>query len=272
MTARVWVVGSLNIDLISTVDRHPAPGETVLGGDLVRRPGGKGANQALGAAGSGAPVTFVGAIGDDDSGRSYVDALSARGVEAAVVTVPKRPTGHALIVVDANGENTIVVAQGANAALSPAHVDGELDAVGSADVLLMQLEVPMPTVVAAAQRAKAAGATVVLNPSPWQSLPDELLAAVDVLVMNEGETEAAGELPASISVCRTLGDRGAEWDGIVATAAPVRVVDTTGAGDAFTGALAAAIAAGLAKKDALAAAVEAGGHACTYVGAQPWTL
>jgi ribokinase len=272
MTPRVWVVGSLNIDLISAVDRHPAPGETVLGGDLVRRPGGKGANQALGAAAAGAPVTFVGAIGDDDSGRSYVGALCARGVETAVLTVPSRPTGHALIVVDANGENRIVVAQGANAALTPAHVVGELDRISSGDVLLVQLEVPMPTVVAAAQRARAARATVVLNPSPWRPLPHELLAAVDVLVMNEGETQAAGELPASISVCRTLGERGAEWDGIVATADPVRVVDTTGAGDAFAGALAASLALGLAEEDALAAAVEAGGHACTYVGAQPWTL
>jgi ribokinase len=266
------VVGSLNVDLVCRVAHHPSAGETVLGRDLARLPGGKGANQALAAARAGSPVTMVGAVGDDHAGRTYVGALRSRGIETAVRIVPGSATGHALIVVDEHGENTIVVAPGANADVLTDDVLQALSAISAGDVLLVQLEVPMATVASACRIARDAGATVVLNPSPYQPLPKNLTECIDVLIVNEGEAQAIGELPSSISVCRTLGAQGAIWDDIHVPADPVDVVDSTGAGDAFAGALAAGLARGDEKRQALAEAVAVGGRTCTYRGAQSWTF
>jgi ribokinase len=266
----VCVVGSLNIDLVTTVETHPQPGETVRGTGLDRLPGGKGANQALAAARAGARTLLCGRIGADGTG--YRDGLAERGVDCAGVrTVADTPSGHALIAVDGHGENTIIVIPGANAALTPADVDGHAAAISAADVLLLQLEIPMAAVLRAAEVARRAGVRVLLNPSPWSVPPAELLAVADPLVVNEHE---AARLPAggAGSVCVTLGDRGARWGELTAPAVPGDVVDTTGAGDSFAGALAAALAAGESEADALRLAIAAGTEACGWAGAQGWRL
>jgi ribokinase len=266
----VCVVGSLNIDLVTTVAGHPAPGETVRGRGLDRLPGGKGANQALAAARAGARTLLCGRIGTDGTG--YRDGLTERGVDCTGVhVVPGTPSGHALIAVDEHGENTIIVIAGANAALDAAEVDRHADAIASADVLLLQLEIPMPGVLRAAELAGRAGTRVLLNPSPWSPPPAELLAVADPVVVNEHEDR---QLPAdgARSVCVTLGARGARWGEHTAWGGDVRVVDTTGAGDSFAGALAAALAAGVDDAGALRLAVAAGGAACGWAGAQGWRL
>lgn len=265
----VCVVGSLNIDLVTTVARHPAPGETVLGAGLDRLPGGKGANQALAAARAGARTLLCGRIGADDAGAAYRAGLTERGVDCTgVLVAPDTPSGHALIAVDHDGENTIIVIPGANAAMTD--VDRHADAIASADVLLLQLEIPMPSVLRAAELAARAGVRVLLNPSPWQVPPPELLAVADPLVVNEHE---AARLPKDVgSVCVTLGGRGARWGDLTVPAPGGDVVDTTGAGDAFAGALAAAIAGGADRSDALRGAVAAGTEACGWAGAQGWSL
>jgi ribokinase len=270
MTA-VCVVGSLNIDLVTRVRAHPRPGETVRGTGLDRLPGGKGANQALAAARAGARTLLCGRIGADGTG--YRAGLTERGVDCdGVHEVPDTPSGHALIAVDGHGENTIIVVPGANAAMTAAEVDRHADALTGAGVLLLQLEIPLPAVLRAAELAHAAGVRVLLNPSPFAVPPDELLAVADPLVVNEHE---AARLPADVarSVCVTLGERGARWGGLTVPApGGVEVVDTTGAGDSFAGALAAALAGGAGEADALRQAVAAGTQACGWPGAQGWRL
>jgi len=265
----VTVVGSLNEDVLVTVDRLPGRGETVIGSSARTAPGGKGANQAAAAGRLGAGVAMVGRVGADPAGDRQRAALADLGVDVALVQpTPDELTGTATIPVEASGgENLIVVVPGANAALTPADVD--VAAVHDADVVLLQLENPLATVRAA---ASAASGTVVLNPAPAQPLPAELLAMVDVLVPNEHEllrltgSEDGDRTPAELaglgrrlgtgSVVVTLGARGALVAPAVGTAvlqAPpsVEPVDTTGAGDCFCGALAQALARG----DELAAAV-----------------
>lgn len=198
---RICVVGSINMDLVIAAPRLPRPGETLLGGRLERHPGGKGANQAVAAARLGAAVSLVGAVGDDEHGRVLRGVLGEEGVDLTHVTTrPDRPTGVGLITVASaaaqggdGGENTIVVASGANAAVRPADVEAARAAIQSADVLLLQLELPIDTTVAAAGVAREAGATVVLNAAPAASLPDELLSLVDVLVCNEPEAHVLTE-------------------------------------------------------------------------------
>ncbi len=268
---RVVVLGSLNIDLVTRVERHPRPGETLLGEGLRSLAGGKGANQAVAAAAAGAQVAMVGAVGDDAGGAAYLDRLRARGIDTSGVrVVPGEPSGHALIAVDDAGENSIIVIPGANAHVpaDPALVAG----LGLGDVLLMQLEVPLPSVVAAARAARAAGARVVINTAPYAALPADVVALADPLVANEHEARLladAGAVPTSLLV--TFGAAGAAWDGVSApgVAVPAEdVLDTTGAGDAFCGALAAALAAGSDRDAALAAALAAGADAVRHAGAQ----
>src|SRR4051794_5821531 len=165
MAARVTVVGSINMDLVVSTERLPSPGETILGTDFQRFGGGKGANQALAAARMGAHVTLVGKVGTDDAGRSLVDDLRQAGVDVGRIGRAVGPTGTAVITVDASGTNTIVVVPAANHLLTPDDVAAASDAITGSDALLLQLEVPMATVVAAAAIAKAAGVTVFLNPS-----------------------------------------------------------------------------------------------------------
>ncbi|WP_226345687.1 PfkB family carbohydrate kinase [Agilicoccus flavus] len=271
---RVVVVGSVNIDLVTQVDRHPKPGETLLGSDLVRVAGGKGANQAVAAAAAGARTAMVAHVGGDAGGAAYRDRLEGLGIDVrAVIVDPDRPSGHALIVVGADGENTIVVAPGANASTRwEETLAAGLAEVGPGDVVLLQLEIPLPVVGAAVRRAADAGATVVVNLAPYADLPADVLDRVDVVVVNEHEgaqLRAAG-LPAR-SLLTTLGPAGADWDGQSRPGVAVpegEVVDTTGAGDAFCGTLCAALAGGASRSDALDVALRAGADAVRHEGAQ----
>jgi ribokinase len=266
------VVGSLNIDVITHVNAHPTPGETVRGQGLTRLPGGKGANQALAAARSGAKTRLIGRIGDDDAGDAYRRGLSARHVDCSgVVVAHDTPTGTALIAVDEHGENTIIVVPGANEAMDEKAVEVEEHTIRQADVLVLQLEIPMPSVLRVAEIAAECGIRLIVNPSPWMPLPEQLLAAADPLIVNEHEAAQLGST-APESLCVTLGSAGARWGGATSTAPKIDVVDTTGAGDAFAGALAAALAAGADRTEALQAATHAGATACTWPGAQGWSL
>ena len=273
----IAVVGSVNRDVVVTVDRLPEPGETVVGADHFESPGGKGANQAVAAARLGADVSFYGAVGDDPPGRALVAGLAAEGVATTGVRlIPDVPTGLAVITVDAAGENTIVVVPGANAALGTEDVAEWSRALAAADVLLLQQEVPVAVVAAA---VTVATGTVVLNPAPARPVDVATLAAVDVLVPNRSEaalladSDRLGDLAAlGPLVVVTLGAEGAaivDSAGVTAVPAPqVTAVDTTGAGDAFCGALAASLASGASLRAAVDRAVGAGALATTRSGAR----
>jgi ribokinase len=273
----IAVVGSINLDLVVGVERHPAPGETVIGDDRRELPGGKGANQAVAAARLGAAVALVGRVGADAQGARLRAGLAAEGVDVTHVREdPDAPTGVALIAVDAAGENTIVVSPGANARVGAGDVDAAHDVLAGAAVVLLQHEVPEEAVAAA---IVAAGATVVLNPAPARAVA----APVDVLVPNRGELAAlagragdpvalARSLAGARAVVVTLGAQGAvvvEGDRAEHVAAPhVRAVDTTGAGDAFCGALAQALDDGATLVEAARWAVRAAAASVTRAGAQ----
>ena len=271
---RVVVLGSLNVDLVAAVERHPRPGETVLAdGPLLRFAGGKGGNQAVAAAAAGAQVRLVGAVGPDDGGQAYLARLRSRGVDvSAVRTVEGVPTGQAWITVDDEGENAIVVIAGANAHVAGDDLTEQLGDLGPGDVLVLQLEVPIRTVAAAARAAHGRGARVVLNAAPYAALPHDVAALADPLVVNEHEALELADSDASpTSVLVTFGPAGCSWDGERFDGLPVDdadVVDTTGAGDAFCGALAAALAAGADRGAAVRAATEAGAAAVQHRGAQ----
>jgi len=287
MTGRVVVVGSANVDLVVDVPRHPAGGETILGGDLRRTPGGKGANQAVAAVRAGAAdTTFVGALGRDESADLLLASLDGAGVRTDTVDRVDAPTGTALITVSPDGENAIVVAPGANSRVRVGAAQARR--IAAADVVLAQLEIPLDAVVAAA-RERREGALFVLNAAPSRDLPDTLWEQLDVLVVNEHEAadlvgraappeELASALLARVpAVVVTLGAggslvarRGAEP--LRVPAAEVVAVDTTGAGDTYCGVLAAALAgagtagSGLVQAARLAGA--AGALAVTRPGAQ----
>jgi ribokinase len=291
MTAHVTVVGSLNMDLVARAPRIPQPGETIIGGDFNTVPGGKGANQAVAAARLGAQVSMVGRVGRDAFGNPLLDNLAAAGVDHTfVIQDPKAATGVALIMVDDGGQNSIVVASGANMRLSPADVDGAEIAIADADALLLQLESPLETVLRAAEVARAHGVKVILNPAPARSLPGALLSLVDVLIPNESETALLTGLPVGNqveakaaaaalrglgvgTVILTLGERGAllaREEGVEHFPAfEVTPVDTTAAGDAFVGGFAVALAEGQTLSEAVGWGNAAGGLATTRLGAQP---
>ncbi len=268
----VIVVGSANLDLVANVDRIPGPGETLLATGYAEHAGGKGLNQAVAAARSGATVRFVGAVGEDEAGRLLRSTMAVDHVEPVLTTSPL-PTGRALISVADGGENAIVVVPGANR-----------DAVAGSSVLadsaviLLQLEISLAVVTEAAVAGRSHGATVVLNPAPAQPLPDRLLGACDVVVPNEHEVELLGGAAAILArgagaVVTTRGAAGAELvtrDGRRSFPPfPVVPVDTTGAGDAFCGALAARLADGADLADAVIWASAAGALATTVRGAVP---
>jgi ribokinase len=283
---RVLVVGSVNADLVVAVARLPAPGETVTGGRFARHGGGKSANQAVAAARLGAAVALVAAVGDDDLGAEALAELEREGVGVGgVARLAGVPTGVALIVVDDAGENQIAVASGANAELDAAAVEAAPGGVGAHAVVLLGLEVPDAAVLAGARAGAAGGARLVLNPAPARPLGDELLRLGPVLTPNAAEAraltgtadaEAAGRALSArtgAAAVVTLGARGALLvePGGTAERIPaehVQVVDTTGAGDAFNGALAAELAAGAPLPEAARLAVRAAGLACRAEGAR----
>ena len=279
------VLGSANADLVYRVERIPSPGETVLATEQARHMGGKGLNQAVAAARAGAATLFVGAVGDDPAGDELTSALADAGVATDVLRRAPGPSGTALITVQADGENTIVVASGANASLTGL-TDSEATAIESASVLVMQLELPLVAVVAGSEAASRHDCTVVLNAAPARSLDDSLLGLVDVLVVNEHEAALLAANPdadasAAARVLRgrctavvvTLGGAGAlvvDDSGETTVPAPAaQVVDTTGAGDTFTGYLAAGLAAGLDLTSAARRAVVAGSISVERAGAVP---
>ncbi|MDI5981297.1 ribokinase [Amycolatopsis magusensis] len=280
MTAEVLVAGSINADLVVPADRRPGAGETVLGGDTELLPGGKGANTAVAASLLGAQVAMVGAIGDDANGRLLLGALREAGVRVDLVRTADRPTGAAYIVVTPDGENSILVSPGANSALEPSALDGAFD---DARVLAVSMEIPLPTVEHAVIAASEAGVRVLLNLSPVAKVSERALAAVDVLLVNEHEAAwLLGDADADprgllelgpFSAVLTRGARGAlviTEDGTTEVPSPeVEAVDTTGAGDAFTGALAASLAEGATLVDAARLAVKVAAISVTRSGAQP---
>ena len=294
-TPKVAVVGSLNIDLVCHATRRPGKGETIIGDAFDIFTGGKGFNQATAAARLGAEVTLVGSVGTDPFGEMLLAATENEHIDSRFVT--KRTdtgTGVATIVIEPDGDNSIIVVPRANMALTTADIDAAADTIADADVLLLQLETPVAASEHAAEIAKAHGTMVILNPAPAQPLPDSLLAYVDILtpnqseaellsgmrVSNDEETHNAAEVlrarmvdTATSAVVLTLGEQGA----LILTATiservpalSVNAVDTTGAGDAFCGALATALASGETLHTAIAFANAAGAAAVTVVGATP---
>lgn len=284
------VIGSINMDLTIQVDRMPKMGETLAGHGLTTNVGGKGANQAAAAARLGAPVRMLGAIGSDGYGAQIRAALNACGVDCTAVADTGAPTGLAMITV-CRGDNCIIIDSGANALVLPEMIDQNADLLDWADFVVLQLEIPLETVVYAAKAAKAANAAVILNPAPMEApLPEALLESVDLLVPNEHEAslllggkevcaenalEAAQELYAicGSSVLITLGGDGSVYyNGAVSLrqqAASVVAVDTTAAGDSFIGGLCCAMAADRPIEDAIRYATAVSSLTVTRHGAIP---
>jgi ribokinase len=273
----VVVIGSANLDLVVRSPRIPGPGETLIGDAYDEYPGGKGLNQAVAAARSGARVAFVGAFGGDEAGTRLRAVATDDGIDtASSPSIAGTPTGRALITVSDDGENTIVVVPGANALV-------DSGGAPSGGVVLAQLEIPVESVIRAFVGAKDAGATTILNPAPATSLPSELLAVTDVIVPNEHEIQIIGGVTSLFeagvtTVIVTMGAAGVEVSNATKgepsettryPAIDVVAIDSTGAGDAFCGALAARLAAGDALDDAVTWASCAGGLATTRRGAVP---
>lgn len=301
----IVVVGSINMDLVVRVKRHPVPGETLLGSDYETHHGGKGANQAVAAArmlarpmptksaspGPAPGVRMIGRVGQDEFGQQLRNALKREGINVSATLPIAAPTGVAFIAIDEEGQNTIIVSPGANHRLRPEHLSpAEFE---GARVVVLQLEIPLETVRRAAELGRQAGAQVILNAAPAQKLPDKLLHHIDILVVNEIEALGlSGVLPNSPEIALevaqllakkvptviiTLGEQGAVWvspEGQGHQPVPeVGVVDATGAGDAFIGALATALCEGMSLAQAVKRGCVAGALATTKIGAQsslPW--
>jgi ribokinase len=291
MTARITIVGSLNMDLVIRSPHIPQPGETIIGSEFQTIPGGKGANQAVAASRLGSQVNMVGRVGSDAFADVLLDNLKSSGISSDfVIKDANSATGVALIVVDDAGENIIVVASGANMQLSEADVEAAEQLISSSDVLLLQLEVPLPVVIRAAQIAQANGVKVVLNPAPARKLPPELLNLVDILVPNESEIELLTGIKVGNqaemenaarrllefgvnSVVITLGGRGSfytssEHEAERVDAYQIQPVDTTAAGDAFLAGLSVTIGAGGSIPEAVRWGNAAGALAAMRLGAQ----
>lgn len=297
-TGRIVVVGSLNADLTIYCERLPQPGETVQGNGFAVNPGGKSANQAVAAGRLGGHVSLVGAVGKDANGAMLEASVAGAGVDVGHVRTSGEPTGVAVIAVDARGENNIIISAGANGTLSPDDVAGAADVLDGAAVVSLCLEVSMDTVLAAAQAGHDAGATVLLNLSPYAEIPSALAGLADVLLVNAHEAAlflgvavpGAGAAACEWDAVRerfaargiqqvlvTLGSQGSVvLDSLVSAGSrvtlvqptQVHAVDTTGAGDAFTGAVAVRLAAGDALADAAAFASVAAALATTRKGTQ----
>lgn len=288
--AKIVVVGSTNLDMVVKAAHIPQPGETVLGGEFQMVSGGKGANQAVAAARLGAEVTFVARVGADSFGTEALSRFEREGIRTEfVVRDSGAAHGIALILVDSAGENAIAVAPGANARLTPEDVDAAEPAFAACDMALLQLEIPLPAVARAVTLAKRYGKKVLLNPAPSQTLPDSLLAQVDLLTPNETEAQMLlGENAAGLGgvaataeellrrgvgcVIVTLGKEGVFVVGpgeqYHVPGRRVKPVDTTAAGDAFSGALAVRIAEGAEFREAVRFAICASALSVTRLGAQ----
>ncbi len=275
----ILVAGSANLDFVVRANHIPAPGETVMGRDFKTHPGGKGANQAVACArAGGASTAMLLALGDDDFARPLEASLAAAGVQLHIKRVTQQATGTAFICVSDDAENAITVAPGANFALHPS----DLVPLAGFTHLLLQLEIPLDSVVAYARAARGHHIRVVLNAAPAQELPAELLALIDVLIVNEGELATLAKHRGSIDECLariqvpwvivTLGAQGcrARINGqfLAQPAFPIKPVDTTGAGDTFCGTLVAALSQGRGVEEALRHANAASALACLAPGAQ----
>lgn len=292
MQAKVVVIGSLNMDLVTRAERLPRGGETLIGESFATVPGGKGANQAVAAARLGAEVAMVGCVGADAYGVQLRDALLAEGIDCqAVSVVDGVSSGVALIVVDASSQNAIVIVAGGNGRLSVEVVESFDAVLASADVIVCQLEVPMDTVGYALKRGREMGKIVILNPAPASApLPAEWYASIDYLIPNESEAAALSGLPVSSradaekaatqliaagagKVIVTLGSQGAlfaDGQGFSHFPAPkVKAIDTTAAGDTFVGGFAAALADGKSEAEAIRFGQVAAALSVTRAGAQP---
>jgi len=286
----ITVIGSLNMDLVVRTVRAPRAGETLAGSDFHIIPGGKGANQAVAAARAGAAVRMVGCIGTDAFGPLMLDSLMAAGVEVSgIARLAETATGTATIIVEDGGQNRIIVVPGANGMITPEFIQRQWPAIQQSELILLQHEIPLPTVHAVIKLAHAAGIRVVLNPAPFYPIPQDILAKVDTLIVNEVEVQAltglavtdpltARSAAASLTdggvhtVIITLGANGALLrtanDELFQPAFQVEVVDTTAAGDTFAGSYAACILAGSQPQDALNFASAASALAVTRLGAQ----
>ncbi|MBE1580781.1 ribokinase [Amycolatopsis roodepoortensis] len=277
MTSQVLVIGSANADLVVPVDRRPGGGETVLGGDTVLSPGGKGANTAVAAARLGADVALLGAVGDDPYGELLKRSLAESGVNTSSLRTSERPTGIAYITVTPDGENSILVSPGANSSLRPEDVD-----LDGAEVVVLSLEIPLETVEHAVAQAVEHQVKTLLNLSPAAELSAKTLQGLDVLLVNEHEAAfllgGEADFPKLLDLgpkaaVVTLGAKGAAVvtaDGVTEVPSPkVEAVDTTGAGDAFAGALATSLAKGDELADAARKAVKVAAITVTRQGAQP---
>lgn len=281
---KILVIGSLNMDLVTQVKHTPRVGETVTGRGLIYNPGGKGANQAVAMGKLGADVTMVGMVGDDSSGIELKDNLVAMNVHDKVDIVTDIPTGIAMIMVNDNADNSIVVIEGANGKLEPKMIQNSW--FDDMDILVMQLEVPMETVSKCMALARESGLFTVLNPAPAKVLSKELLNNLDLLVVNETEFETLSgtefkdpqdlahgyEMLGVKSIVLTLGENGAWYfDGdqlLHVPAYKVKAVDTTAAGDSFIGGLMTKISKGSSMKEALEFATEVAAFTVTRLGAQ----
>lgn len=287
--SNILVVGSLNADLVVQAPRFPQPGETISGNDLQIIPGGKGANQAVAAARQGAAVSMVGRVGGDSFGPELINNLKRNNVDTSGVQIDAgSSTGTAIIVVDSNGQNSIVLSPGGNGRVS----DADLESLSFSEynLLLLQLEIPIETVLSAARRARASGVKVLLNPAPAYALPDELISLPDFLLPNEGELSLLTDQPVNDMVsaekaAKTLLERGAQ--NVIVTLGDkgalivsstqvthvdtyqVNVVDTTAAGDAFIGGLASALLQNKSLEEAVRYGCACGALATTRFGAQP---
>ncbi len=288
---RIVVVGSSNTDMIIKAPRIPKPGETVLGGHFSMAAGGKGAIQAVAAARAGGEVAFIARVGTDFFGERAIKSFNADRIDSSLISKdPQEPSGIALVFVGEDGRNSIAVAAGANAKLSGKDIEKSQDAIADARILLMQLEIPVDTVLAAAQIAHANAVPVILNPAPAQKLSPELLQCISILTPNEFETEVLtgirvgdnGSIGSAAdfllaqgveTVLITLGPRGAflATKGVreLVPGFAVRAVDITGAGDVFCGALAVALSENKTMWDAVTFANAAAAISVTRLGAQP---
>jgi ribokinase len=288
---KIIVIGSSNTDMVIRSQKMPRPGETVLGGDFMMNQGGKGANQAVAVAKLGGHTMFIGKIGNDIFGKQTVEMLGKLGIDTTHVTISDRPSGVALINVDASGENSIAVASGANADLTPADIDAAENDIANAALIIMQLESPLETVEYAAKVAKKHGVTVILNPAPApaQPLSASLLENVDIIIPNKTEAEIISGIEISDeeseqsainaihamgikTVIFTLGSKGAllceDGTSQLIPTFKVKAIDTTAAGDTFCGAFCVAISEGRPIRDAILFANRAGSITVTRMGAQ----